>query len=58
MNIRVIISGRPGVNHADDHKSLAEVSAMDDLDLAAWIRSVIATGQARGEPKIAREAAR
>ena len=56
MILRVIVSGEPATNYADDHRDTESLATLTDAEIGAWVRQVVITGLARG-PKIARRAA-
>lgn len=58
MNIRVIVSGAPGVVHAEDHKDVDGIGKMSNEELAAWVRGVVIAALARGPAVTKRSASR
>lgn len=52
MILRVIVSGEPATNYAEDHRDTETLAGLTDAELGAWVRQVVIAGLARG-PKVA-----
>lgn len=48
MNIRVIVSDRPGVVLAEDHRDIGDIGQMKDDELGAWVRETVIRALTRG----------